>query len=110
MDILFDLWMIQVIVCIITNLSGFNDTWKSILKFIVTKGKFWNPDYPGFNLCDLCITWWSCLLYLIITGNVTLMWLAVSLLMAYFTRVTTDLIVKISDTLIKLIEWKFGRK
>lgn len=110
LDVLLDLFFIQLIWVIIADLSGFNDTWKSIIKLILTKGKMSDPNYPGFNLCSLCLTWWSCLLYLIITGNLTLMWIAVSLLISFFTGITRTILIQLNDLLTCLITWNFGKR
>lgn len=104
------LLLIQVIVVIIVDLSGINDTWKSLLKIIATKGRMRNPNYEGFDLCDFCINWWIGLLYLILTGNLTLLCICVVLLLSFFTNITKEVLIRVNDILVKIIWWKFGKK
>lgn len=103
--IYIDLLLIQIIIVIITDLSGFNLTWKSLLKFIATKGRMHSPDYIGLDLCDLCLTWWSCLIYLIITANISLLTIAYTLILAYYCNITKEVLTKINIILIKILNY-----
>ena len=70
--VLINLTLITAIVVFIVDISGAVDSLKSGLKWILTKGKMKNSDYQLKPLdCSLCMTFWSGIIYLLITNNFT---------------------------------------
>lgn len=86
-----DLVSIATIACIIIN-SGAIDNFKHLL-WRWLKG---NAPYRSFSLkpfdCELCTTWWSGLLYIIITHQFTLSSLLLVALVAWVTPVIVDVL------------------
>lgn len=103
--IVFNLFLIAVIVVCIVDISGFIDSIKSVLNKVITKGKFSNSNYSIKPIdCSLCMTWWVGLIYLIIYNSVSLVNIAILLLIAISTPIINDLIKLIQDLMIKLIQ------
>ena len=76
-----DLFMLTAIVVFIVDLSGFTDSWKPALaKYLHCKIERVRP----FD-CSLCMTFWSCLIYLLVTGNLTFINIAYISLLSYLT-------------------------
>lgn len=103
--VVFDLFLIAVIVVCIVDISGFIDTLKSALNKVITKGKFSNSNYSLKPLdCSLCSTFWIGLGYLIIYNSVSLLNIAILLLIAISTPIINDIIRLIQDLITKLIQ------
>lgn len=102
--ILINLLLIALIVVFIVDISGAIDSLKSGLKWIITKGKMSGCDYrlKPFD-CSLCMTFWVCLLYLLIIGELTLPYIAFTSLLAVFSSVLKSAILLLEDILIMLI-------
>lgn len=103
--VLINLTLIAAIVVFIVDISGAVDSLKSGLKWILTKGKMKNSDYQLKPLdCSLCMTFWSDIIYLLITNNFTLPYLAFVCLLACFTGVIKTSILLVEDILIKITQ------
>lgn len=103
--VLINLTLIAAIVVFIVDISGAIDSLKSGLKLILTKGKMKNSDYQLKPLdCSLCMTFWSGIIYLLITNNFTLPYLAFVCLLACFTGVIKTSILLVEDILIKITQ------
>lgn len=103
--VLINLTLIAAIVVFIVDISGVVDSLKSGLKWILTKGKMKNSDYQLKPLdCSLCMTFWSGIIYLLITNNFTLPYLAFVCLLACFTGVIKTSILLVEDILIKITQ------
>lgn len=99
-----DLLYIALIVVIIIDLSGFMDSLKSGIKYILTKGKMSSSDYRLKPLdCSLCMTFWLGILYLLITNQFTIGYLLYVCILSIFTDIFKDTIILVKDLLIKLI-------
>lgn len=77
--------------------------------FIVYVDDWINKKYPFHHLpypilCLLCGTWWLSLLYIIITGQLSLLTIALCLLNAHLTKITQPLYRLIENLLLKGIE------
>lgn len=96
-----NLLLIQVILVIITDLSGFpEDGLKPLLRRITG-----SPGEPSkIFTCSLCQTNWLGLLYLILTGNLSLLNYAFVLFLAFMTPVTGSLLFLIRDFIQRMIE------
>lgn len=90
--------LLAVIVVVIVDLSGFTESWKGWLKWMLTKGQFSSPDYSfkPFD-CSLCITFWSGLVYLLVTAQFSLPMLAYLLVVAFLTPVIKDALILVKD-------------
>ena len=103
--ILLKLLVLQLIIVFIIDLSGFIDDGiepalaKIFKKNKVTLKKPWS--------CSLCMTTWTGLLYLIITGHFTLFMVGYVLLLAYLTPVSYNILITIKEALIKITSINF---
>lgn len=102
--ILLKLLCIQLICVLIIDISGFIDSVKWGVSKWLTKGKIPTTNYSIKPLdCSLCATWWSCLIYMICIGQVSVFLLAYILFLAIMTPVAKDIIILIRDIFVKLI-------
>lgn len=100
-----DILLIAVIIVVIIDISGFIDSLKSGLKKVLTKGRMSDPYYSlkPFD-CSFCMTFWTGLIWLLVTHNVTLWMLAYLLLICVMTPVIKDVIILIRETMLKIIK------
>lgn len=102
--ILLKLLCIQLICVLIIDISGFTDSVKWGVSKWLTKGKIPTTNYSLKPVdCSLCMTWWSCLIYMICIGQLSVFLLAYILFLAIMTPVAKDIIILIRDIFIKLI-------
>lgn len=108
---MLSLLLLSAIICFIIDISGIIDTLKHFLwkKYIKT------GDYHNLSLkpldCSLCMTWWSTLIYIIITGHFTLPYIGFCALLSLLSgnisdilRYIKDLITYITNLLYRLID------
>lgn len=89
---------------VVLDMTDFMDTIKGWISAILTKGKSHNSDYRLKPVdCSLCMTWWTCLVYLLVTGNVTLATLLAALTLAWFTPVIKDVFMLLGDAITTII-------
>ena len=96
--------MIQIIMVLIIDISGFCDEMKIMLSKLLTRGKIATSNYnikPFF--CSTCMTWWCGLIYLIIVKEVSLFTIAFTLFVACMSPITKDLYYMLYDTIEKII-------
>lgn len=91
---MLNIFLISVIVVIIIDLSGITESIKSALKYIVTKGRMSDPNYSlkPFD-CSFCMTFWTGLVYLLVTHSFSLWMLTFLLLTCVMTVFVKDVIV-----------------
>lgn len=94
-----DLIVLSLIVALVFE-SGF---WDSLDDYINKRFKF--HHLPHLLMCQLCQTWWLTLLYILVTGNLSLFNISVCLLIAYMGDVWRPILNLIKGYLLKLIEW-----
>lgn len=78
-----ELFLIAFICSFCIGYSGFIDNVEAYGRKVW--GRFFHVPKP-FS-CELCLCWWSCLVYLIVTGHFNLLWIGVSCLAAASTKV-----------------------
>lgn len=102
--VIINLLLIAVIWVVIIDLSGFIDNFKSGIKWLITKGKMSNSDYrlKPFD-CSLCMTFWTGLIYLLIIGKFTLVYLAALCLISLFCSILKSSILLVEDTITTII-------
>lgn len=98
---ILDLFLINIILVLIFN-SGFVD---NIDAMIQKRFKFHHLPKP-FS-CVLCMTFWTSILYIILTGNFTLFGITLCLISATLTSITTPLTKVIENALLKIV-WYFN--
>lgn len=97
---IINLLLIQFIIVGIIDVSGFVQELEGFLsKWLHVRARIPKP----FG-CSLCATWWTGLIYLMITGNLTLPLVAFTLFISLLTTVTKDIIYLVQDILTKIID------
>ena len=98
MTLIINLLLINLFVCLVHE-AGFFE----YMDELVNK-KYPLHHLPYLLMCGLCQTWWLSLLYVIITGNLSILTIALCLINAHLTKIVTPLYKLIENMLLKLIE------
>ena len=98
------LFLVQVIVVCIVDLSDFPSSAKKAISWVLTKGVIVKDDYR-FHLvdCSLCLCLWSCLIVSLVMNSFSLPVLAYILLLSIFTGITKSVILLVEDVIGKII-------
>lgn len=97
---IIDLALIQLICVLIIDISGFMNSLKWGLSWLLTKGKIPKTEYRIKPLdCSFCMMFWSGLVYLLIVEQCTLPYISIVLLLSYFTQTTKNTILLVGDIL-----------
>ena len=92
--------LLQFIIVNLVDVSGIiNSIKKGLGKWLGLK----NPSLPMFE-CSYCMTHHTCVLWLLFTGNFTILNYAAVLLLCALTTVTKDIIYLVQDILTKVIQ------
>lgn len=96
---MINLFYITLIVVFIVDISGVVDSLKSAL------AKWLNCRVPSLKPfdCSLCLTWWSCLLYVLIAEPITFGNVALCAVCAIFADKLADIISLVRDFITKAI-------
>lgn len=97
-SIIIDLLLICLFVTLIYR-SGF---WDNLDDYISRKVQFYHLPY--ILTCSLCQTWWLSLLYIIVTGNLSILTLVLCIINAHLSKVMIPLTKTIENILMKIIE------
>ena len=97
-SIIVNLLLINLIVALVFE-SGF---WDNLDYFINKKFKFYHIPY--ILTCGLCQTFWLSLLYIIITGNLSILTIALCLVNANFNKIMIAFYKFIENVFFKIIE------
>lgn len=110
---IINLFLITAIICYIVDLSGFIDTIKiTILKYIFaykdkqtgTLYNIKNPDPSSLTIkpfdCSLCMTWWTNLIYLLCSGNLTLFNIFIVIILSLLASEISELLRLVKDFII----------
>lgn len=98
-----------VIICLVNvliiDLSGLMTDIKLFISKWLTKDKIASSQFrlKPFD-CSFCMTFWSGLIYTIVTNEFTLVNLLIILLLSFFTEPFKQLLLLFKDLLIKLID------
>ena len=94
-----DLLFLALIVVFIVDLSGWTDTWlDAFSRWLGHKVKEFKPF-----TCSLCMTWWTGIVYLIVTGRFSLGLLAYVALLAFLSFPISQFLIFIKELLLKWI-------
>ena len=97
--IIYSLFLINLIV-ILAHESGF---FLSLDEWVNKKWKFYH--LPHIMMCGCCQAFWLSVLFIIITGNVTLFTLMLCFLNCHLTKITIPLGRMIENMILKVIEF-----
>lgn len=102
---MLDLFLIAVIVVIIIDISGITLSIKSGIKRLLTRGRMSDPNYSLKPLdCSFCMTFWTGLVWLLVTHSFSLWMLTYLLLLCVMTPVIGQVIILIRELFIKIIK------
>lgn len=105
--IYLDILLIAAIIVLIIDISGAGITYQQIVAYFLKIN-----DYKKIKkLCSLCITWWCCLTYIILTNQLTIFNVFYILLIACLTpqiqdilRLSQEIITKITNKIYEILE------
>lgn len=101
---MLNIFLISVICVIIIDISGVVDHIKSAIKRLLTGGRMSDPGYELRPIdCSFCMTFWTGLVYLILSGTISFWMITYLLLVCVMTPVTGYFIIQIRDLFIKII-------
>lgn len=95
MNIYIDLILVALVTIYIVDISGFTESWRSLVATKLHIGKM--KPLPPFD-CGKCMTWWVCLIYALCVGQFSLWTIA-------FAALLSHLSIPIGQTLIFIREW-----
>ena len=97
MSIYLQLLLVAAVTIYIVDLSGFTQSWRSaVAGWLKISESSIRPLKP-FD-CSLCMTWWVCLIYALIEGQLSLPVIAYSALLSFLS-------VPIGQAMIFIREW-----
>lgn len=102
---ILNLFIISIIWVLILDLCGFARTIDTLLYRLIYKNRTYREDahFPPFD-CSLCMTFWTGLLYILLTGGFNLLMIAFLLLFAWLTTIERDIFILFKDLVIKLLD------
>ena len=102
MGVLVELLLIQVLVTLLIDVTGAIEDMLTPLVKKLTGAKVGTIGKP-FN-CSTCMTFWTGLLYIVITGNFTLVNLTFLVLLACTTDITLTLFHLVKDFITRMAD------
>ena len=100
---IFDIICILLITVIITDQLHFFEEFSSSIKSILTRGKFKSPIKFKLCLCSSCQAHWLSLIYLISTGNFTIVNYTIILVLSWTTPIINSIFTLLKNLFLKLI-------
>lgn len=98
-----DLILINLIVCLVFN-ANFWDT----MDYYVSK-KFPLRHLPYILKCSLCQCFWLSVLYLLVTGNFSLLGIVAALLNGHLTKIMIPFLKMLEEWALRVLEWMCPR-
>lgn len=100
---MIELLIITALIVFIIDLSGFvNEMERIIGRWLKCTVRIPKP----FS-CSLCSSWWAGLIYLIIVGRFTILWIGYVALLAFLTPVIYNILQFLRDGLNRIINWLY---
>ena len=100
---IFDTILITLICVIITDQLHFFEEFSSSIKSILTRGKFKSPVKFKLWICSCCQAHWLSLIYLICTGNFTIVNYTIILILSWTTPMISSILTLLKNSVIKFI-------
>ena len=99
MKAIIDIILVALVTIYIVDLSGFTETWLNILS-----------NYRGRKItglkpfsCSLCMVWWVCLIFSLVTGECSIPMVAFIALLSFLSVPLGQLLILIREAFLKLI-------
>ena len=107
---MLEMLLITLIIVWIIDLSGIIEELEvALAKWLKTK----KVHIPKPFSCSLCVTWWSLLLFVLVTGRITLIYISLCALFAFLTPFFYDLLLwvrRVGEKIITLLYYLMGDK
>ena len=100
MNIYIDLLMVAFITIYIVDISGFTQSWRSLVATKLNISRL--RPLPPFD-CGKCMTWWVCLIYALCTGQLSLPVIAYSALLSHLSNPIGEALIFIRECLTWLL-------
>ena len=100
---MIDCLLITIIFVIITDQLHFWEEFSSSIKSLITKGKFKSPIRCKILECSTCQAHWLSLIYLICTGNFTIVNYTIILILSWTTPIINSIFTLLKNLFLKLI-------
>lgn len=100
---IFDIICILLITVIITDQLHFFEEFSSSVKSILTRGKFKSPIKFKLWICSSCQVHWLSLIYLICTGNFTIVNYTIILILSWTTPLINSIFTLLKNIFLKII-------
>ena len=105
MKAIVELILVAMITIYVVDLSGFTDTW---LKFLSAyKGRKITELKP-FS-CSLCMVWWVCLAFLLMSAKLTLPLVAFSALLSFLSIPMGQILIMLREVILYIINKLMSR-
>ena len=101
--------IIAVFWVVVIDTTDFYDRVTGGIRAALTGGKFRKPFYVKPFCCSLCMTWWSGVVYLLLTHSVSLLALGYVLGLSFFTPTLKDVLLLVRDLLAKAVNEIYRR-
>lgn len=105
MKAIVELILVAMITIYVVDLSGFTDTW---LKFLSAyKGRKITELKP-FS-CSLCMVWWVCIAFLLMSAKLTLPLVAFSALLSFLSIPMGQILVLLREVILYIVNKLMSR-
>lgn len=105
MKAIVELILVALVTIYVVDLSGFTDTW---LKFLSAyKGRKITELKP-FS-CSLCMVWWMCLAFLLMSAKLTLPLVAFSALLSFLSIPMGQILVLLREVILYIVNKLMSR-
>lgn len=98
-----DVLSITLITVIVTDQLHFWEDFSPYIKSLMTGGKFKSPIKFKLFECSTCQSHWLCLIYLICTGNFTIINYTLVLIISWMTPIINDLLTLVKTLILKIL-------
>ena len=99
MNIYLELLLISAVVIYVVDISGFTQSWKEGLASLLSGGRSNRLRWSGRPFsCSLCMTWWCCLAWALIRGQLSLPVVAASAGLSSFSNTLFNLLIFIRES------------
>lgn len=99
MKTIIDLILVALVTIYIVDLSGFTDTWLKVLSHYMGRKI---QELKPFS-CSLCMVWWVCLIFSLVTGECSIPVVAFIALLSFLSVPLGQLLMLIREVFLKVI-------
>lgn len=98
---LMDMFFLSVVVCFIIDVSGVMTDIRRFVANVIRRKTGVKVDYRDLTLkpigCSLCSVWWACLIYIIVTHNVTIAYVCAAAMYSLLSSNISGLLLTLKD-------------